>query len=140
MHAMPDLWALERIARQLDDHSDDLRRQARRLATAIEVTRWNSTAAGAFRDHGHRLCVELRRGANRVDDAATALRSHIRTVRSRIAVLLAGVHALDQAAHGAFAVAATSVQVTERAAEAAASAAGTAATAAHRGLAAIGLP
>jgi hypothetical protein len=143
MHAMPDLWALERIARQLEDHSEDLRRQARRLATAIELTRWNSSAAGIFRDHGHRLCVELRRCASRVDDAAAALRSHIRTVRTRIGALLDGAEALDHAAHGALAIASDTVRAGERAGQRAAvgavGVAGAVSGLAHRGLAAVGV-
>jgi hypothetical protein len=137
MHTMPDLWALERIARQLDDQADDLRRQARRLATAIEMTRWKSSAAGAFREHGHRLCLELRRCASRVDDAATALRSHSRTVRNRVAGLLAGAEALEHAARAARTIGSDAVG---EGARVAGRAAVTVASAAERGLATIGLP
>ena len=91
MSLLPDPRALALAARRLEDHADDLRRQAGQLAASSQSTRWVSSAAARFRDHAIGLSHDLRRCAVRVDDAAADLRSHAATVGSRVAAIEASV-------------------------------------------------
>lgn len=95
-----DPAVLERLARQIRDHADDLRGYAARLVAAAEVVRWQSPAAARFRAHVHSLASELRAGARRVDDAADELHAHasaVRRVRHALDAADAAVHAAQRA-------------------------------------------
>ena len=72
-----DLGAL---ARRVDGYADELRGRARGLLVAASGTRWQSTAAEAFRRQAGDLANAIRTAAVDVDAAAAALRRHGRQV------------------------------------------------------------
>jgi len=95
-----DPAALDATARRINHHADDLRARACRLAAAADGVRWHSTAAGEFRRDVRGLAGGFRRAADKVDDAADALRRHAATVRQVRAAIRATEHAAASAVHG----------------------------------------
>lgn len=96
--ALPaDAAALDRLARHICGHADDLRSLAARLVAAAEHVRWHSPAACRFRVQARDVAADMRAGASRLDAAADALRDHTSTVRRVLEVAGAAVHAAQQA-------------------------------------------
>lgn len=100
MALLCDPAALDALARHISGHADDLRVRASRLAAGAEAVRWHSTAAHAFRGDVRGLAVDMRRGANEVDEAAQALRRHAAAVRRVQQAIAAAEHAAAAAARG----------------------------------------
>ena len=73
---MLDPVELGALARRVDGWADELRGRAIGLLVCASATRWQSTAAEAFR----RQASAMRRSAVDVDAAAAALRRHGRQV------------------------------------------------------------
>jgi len=80
MTSVLDPVELGALARRVDGYADELRGRARGLLLAASVTRWQSTAAEAFRRQASDLATAMRRSALDVDAAAAALRRHGRQV------------------------------------------------------------
>jgi hypothetical protein len=74
--AAPDIPRLVALAARLEAHAEAARAEAARLATAVLDTRWDGSAAHAFRFRAGLVIARLRTAAGQLDDAATALRSH----------------------------------------------------------------
>ena len=99
--ALPgDPAALDAAARHINRHADDLRARACKLAAAADGVRWHSTAAGAFRRDVRGLASGFRRAADKVDEAADALRRHTATVRHVRAAIAAAEHAAASTVNG----------------------------------------
>jgi hypothetical protein len=96
MSVGPDLHSLDTAAARLEQHAAELRSRANRLQAASESLVWRSSAASAFRQHNETICAQLRRGAERLEHAATVLHRHASTARSRMDVaegaVTAGLH------------------------------------------------
>ena len=80
MTSVLDPVELGALARRVDGCADELRGRARSLLLAASVTRWQSTAAEAFRRQASDLATSMRTAAMDVDAAAAALRRHGRQV------------------------------------------------------------
>jgi uncharacterized protein YukE len=87
MSPLPDPGELLAIADRIAAHARSTRDRAGHLAAGAGAARWHGTAADAF--HGQvRLVVSgLRRSADRLDDAADALRRHAYRVMEKLAHL-----------------------------------------------------
>jgi uncharacterized protein YukE len=94
---LPDPQVLDNTATKLEDHADELRTRAARLAATTQSTQWASRAASMFDDRSRTVSLNLTRCANGIDDASAALRAHANTVRDRIADIHAGIAALETA-------------------------------------------
>jgi hypothetical protein len=91
---------LYRLADQLDEQAAAVRSRARRLVLAGTRLRWNSTAAGLFRDRLGELVTGLHRSATALERSADALRRHARAVHRVEEVARAVERAGEQVAHG----------------------------------------
>ena len=80
MTSVLDPVELGALARRVDGCADELRGRAQGLLLAASVTRWQSTAAEAFRRQASDLAAAMRTSAVDVDAAAAALRRHGRQV------------------------------------------------------------
>ena len=100
MAVLTDPARLDALARHISSHADDLRTRSVRLAAAPEGVRWRSTAARVFRADVRGLAGDFRRAANRVDDAAQAMRRHASAVRHVQAAILAAERTAAAATHG----------------------------------------
>jgi uncharacterized protein YukE len=69
------------LASRVDGWADELRGRAGSLLATAAATRWQSTAAEAFRRQASDLAGALRTSAVVVDEAAGALRRHGRQVQ-----------------------------------------------------------
>jgi uncharacterized protein YukE len=97
MPSVADPDALDEVARVIARHAEHLRRRARTLTDAAATTRWQSSAAQAFRDEVAGLARTFWQAADAVDDAALALRRHAATVRHVQAAIRAAEVAATQA-------------------------------------------
>lgn len=92
----PELRSLDTTATQLEQHAAEIRARAGRLRAASESVNWCSAGASAFRQHGELTCDQLQRSADRLDHAASVLRRHASTARSRLGlaetVVSTGLH------------------------------------------------
>lgn len=99
MTSVLDPVELGALARRVDGCADELRGRARGLLLAASVTRWQSTAAEAFRRQAGDLATAMHASAVDVDAAAAALRRHgrhVQIVESAIATPLEFVANLAQ--------------------------------------------
>ncbi len=96
MALLPDPDTLLAVADRITRHATAIRRHAQVLAAAVGHTTWHGAAARAFAGEALEVCVSLRRSADRLDDAASALRRHAARVR---AVLHELARAANDAAH-----------------------------------------
>jgi uncharacterized protein YukE len=84
-----DPESLDRLAAHLSGSAADVRDRARTVRATAASTRWQGSAADAFRAsvlHQTRL---VDRAADELEDAAAALHRHAEAVRAEIARLLA---------------------------------------------------
>ncbi len=100
MASLADPDELDVVAARIERHADQLRERASRLVAAADAVGWHSVAAGAFRAEVGGVAAAFRRAADRVDDAAHALRRHAATVRRVQDLLAAAERAADAGAHG----------------------------------------
>ena len=80
MTSLLDPVELGALARRVDGWADELRGRASGLLVCASATRWQSTAAEAFRRQAGDLASATRMSAVDVDAAAAALRRHGRQV------------------------------------------------------------
>jgi uncharacterized protein YukE len=93
MPAAPDPEYLLAIAQRIDAHADAARADAARLSAAIVGAHWRGKAADAFHEHAHAVVVLLQACADRLADAAGALRVHAEHTAQVVAERhAAGVH------------------------------------------------
>ena len=81
MAFVPDVSALDGVARRIDGHAEQLRRRAHELRVATDQVQWHSTGAQAFRHRAFDLAADLNVAAEAVAAAATTLRHHAESVR-----------------------------------------------------------
>jgi uncharacterized protein YukE len=93
MFLLPDPADLVAIAGRIAGHAAATRDRATRLDHAIADTGWTGAAAAAFRLEARPAIDTLRGAANRLDDAADALRRHA----ARIGDVLADLARLGSA-------------------------------------------
>lgn len=83
MYGNPD--ELDRLAKQIDQHAEELRRRASDMVSKAAAMQWKSTAADACRNAIGNDRGTLDSVAERLDQAGTALRKHAQEVREKIA-------------------------------------------------------
>ena len=66
-------------------HASAARARAGQLAAGVSAVEWHGVAADAFHGQAHLVIGGLRAGADRLDDAADALRRHAHHVAAKIA-------------------------------------------------------
>jgi len=93
---MPDFSSLDIAAARLEQHADELRVRTTRLQAAASSVDWQSPAAAAFRHRSDAAWARLLQCAERIEHAASVLRRHAATARSRADL---GEHLLADAAH-----------------------------------------
>lgn len=81
MSLLPDPDEIYAIADRIAAHAVAARARANQLGTAIAAADWHGFAADAFHVTADGVLGGLRRAADRLDDAADALRRHASTVR-----------------------------------------------------------
>ena len=87
MSLLPDPAALYAIADRIAGHASAARERAARLDGAVSATGWRGMAASAFDGESRFVTATLRNAADRIDDAAQALRRHAAEVAALIADL-----------------------------------------------------
>jgi uncharacterized protein YukE len=81
MSLLPDPAEIYAIADRIAGHAVSARARADALGTAIAGADWHGLAAEAFDVMAYGVLGGLRRAADRLDDAADALRRHASTVQ-----------------------------------------------------------
>jgi uncharacterized protein YukE len=76
MSPIPDPHEMLAVADRIAAHAQATRGRARQLAAAVAAVDWHGTAADAFHGQAGLVINGLRRSADRLDDAADALRRH----------------------------------------------------------------
>ncbi len=87
MSVIADLRSLDTAAATLEAHASDLRTRVGQLGAGVAATSWASPSARSFRQRADELRVELQQCAGQLDHAASELRRHAATARSRMAAL-----------------------------------------------------
>jgi uncharacterized protein YukE len=85
-----DPGELDAIADRIADHAVAARDRAARLGAAVAAAHWHGIAATAFEGQAALTICALRSAADRLDDAAVALRRHAAAVRGLLAGLAGG--------------------------------------------------
>jgi uncharacterized protein YukE len=98
---LPDISESYRVADRIARHADAVRTAAGTLAAAIAHDRWRGIAADVFSIEATSLLRDMRAAAERLDDAADALRRH----SGRVDALLARAGRIVDDVVGAGAVA-----------------------------------
>ena len=75
------------LAGRIERHAEAIRTAARRLACAVVATSWDGRAARCFDGAAADLVRGLHTAAQRLDDAAAALRRHAAAVGDTLATL-----------------------------------------------------
>jgi hypothetical protein len=78
------------MASRIGAHADAARAEARRLDATVARLRWDGTAAAAFLLLAGDVIAGLRTSADRLDDAADALRRHAANVAAALESLVRG--------------------------------------------------
>lgn len=87
MSLFPDPGEMFAIADRIAAHARTVRARARILHRAVDSTGWQGPAATAFRVSADGVLLALASCADRLDDAADAMRRHACTVRKELDVL-----------------------------------------------------
>ena len=85
--SLPDPAAMLATADRIAAHASAARTRAGQLAAAVSAVDWRGVAADAFHGQAHLVIGGLRASADRLDDAADALRRHAHHVAAKIAEL-----------------------------------------------------
>lgn len=98
-----DTRVIRRLAGELRDRAEDIRREADRLVARTDAVGWLGQAGEALRERVRERALALRRSAGRHEDAAAALERHAREVerlQQLIEEIERRVHRLIDAAWG----------------------------------------
>ena len=77
---VPDTGDMYSVADRISAHAAGTRQRAAELAAALGATDWHGIAAGTFGAAAAGLLAGMRTAADRLDDAAAALRQHAANV------------------------------------------------------------
>jgi uncharacterized protein YukE len=83
MYGNPD--ELDRLAKQIDQHADEVRKRGADIVAKAAAMQWKSAAADACRRAIGEDRAKLDAVADRLNTAAAALRKHAQEVREKIA-------------------------------------------------------
>ena len=75
-----DTTVIRRLAAELSDRAEEIRREADRLVARTDAVGWLGQAGEALRERVRERALALRRSAGRHEDAAAALDRHAREV------------------------------------------------------------
>jgi hypothetical protein len=84
---VPDPGEMYSVADRISAHAAVARQRAGELAGALGGTDWHGPAANVFDAMARAVLAGLRTGADRLDDAAAALRRHAAAVAAEIAAI-----------------------------------------------------
>jgi len=79
---VPDAGEMYSVADRISAHAAGTRQRAVELAAALGATDWHGIAADTFGSAAAALLVSMRTAADRLDDAAAALRQHAAKVET----------------------------------------------------------
>jgi uncharacterized protein YukE len=84
---LPDTGALRARARRIHEVAFSTRLNGERLRRQLAVTEWSGPAARAFEVQAEIVLGALRTAAERLDDAAEALRAHAEAVDHAVSIV-----------------------------------------------------
>lgn len=87
MSPIPNPGEMLAVADRIAGHAEATRRRAAELAAVVGAAHWRGAAADVFHAQAHLVINGLRRSADRLDDAADALRRHTYQMIHKLAQL-----------------------------------------------------
>jgi uncharacterized protein YukE len=86
---LPDTDEMYAVANRISAHAAGARHRAGELGAVLGATDWHGLAADAFDAMAYGVLASMRTAADRLDDAAAALRRHAGAVAEKVAELAA---------------------------------------------------